>query len=133
MNQSKIDTFVTSLKTYYKGILQELKLEYCESSNGKLYIYLATIKIYKRKRILGYGKLILKNITNFADINKINIELFASDIYGCDLNRLLNFYLSQGFTIIDEEENKLAYKHKKHIHETLRQDTLQDSHFKYRQ
>lgn len=105
LNQNVLNEFIFKLKkVLYKGIVQELKLEYCTDADGR-YIYLVLINIKKSKRNAGYGSLIMSDLTQFANNHNVRIKLWATNIYGSDLNRLYGFYEKHGFVLIKTEND----------------------------
>lgn len=94
--------FSSYLKTKYKNILQEIRIEQCTDEHGE-FIQLVLIKIKRSQRLKGYGSAVLSEITGFADNHNIRIKLWATDIYGSDLRRLYGFYQKHGFVFIKEK------------------------------
>lgn len=52
----------------------------------------------------------MSDITSFGDEYQIPIVLKATNIYGSDLNRLLDFYINCGFFLIGEDYMKYLPK-----------------------
>jgi GNAT superfamily N-acetyltransferase len=99
----------------YKGIVQEVKIEYCTDDDDTVYIHLNTIKIKKPKRNQGYGTKVLVDIVNFADKYNVRVQLYASNIFGSDVNRLYEFYERRGFARIVEDKDGLMIRPKKKV------------------
>lgn len=95
-------------KVKYPGVLHEIKLEHCTDADGCIYIHLNTIKIKTPERNQGWGTLVMSDILKFADTQNVRVELYASVIFGSDIQRLLEFYERLGFTkITDDKDNKM--------------------------
>jgi GNAT superfamily N-acetyltransferase len=103
--------FVSYLKNIqYKNVLRVLKLEYCTDENGTVYIHLNIIKIKKPFQCKGYGSLIMSDIIRFANDHNVKIELYASVIFGSELQRLYRFYERLGFVkIANDTDHKMVY------------------------
>lgn len=105
LNQNVLNEFIFKLKkVLYKGIVQELKLTYCTDDIGD-YINLDFILIKKALRKKGWGSLIMSEIVRFANNHNVRIKLWATNIYGSDLNRLYGFYEKHGFVLIKTEND----------------------------
>lgn len=76
----------------YKNVLQQLKIEYCTDDNGTVFIHLNIIQIKTRQKNQGWGSKIMSDIIKFADDQNVRIELYASNVFGSDVNRLYKFY-----------------------------------------
>jgi N-acetylglutamate synthase-like GNAT family acetyltransferase len=111
MDDNVLKEFTDFLKKEkYKGIVQELKLEY---NDEELFIYLASIKIRKKCRCQGYGSAVMYDITRFADVHHLEVRLYALNIFGSDLKRLYAFYRKHGFVLIHHNnDGKFVYKPK---------------------
>jgi len=96
MNQNVLNDFVKEIKTKYKNIVQDLKLEYIDEP-GNVHIYLVLIKIKKSQRERGYGNSVLSDLIVLADNHHIKIRLWITNVYGSDLDRLAAFYMRHGF------------------------------------
>ena len=112
MDENVLKEFTVFLKKKYKGIVQELRLEYDKELECP-FIYLHTIKIRKPLRCQGYGSTVLQEIIKFADMNDLEIRLYATNILGSDLNRLYDFYIRYGFELIKNDCGKFVRKSKK--------------------
>jgi L-amino acid N-acyltransferase YncA len=101
LNQNVLNGFQSFLiKTKYKNIIKELKLEYCTDEEGINYMYLVSIQIKKSQREKGYGSAILSEIVQLADNHNVRLHLFATNIFGAELKRLYGFYKKHGFILI---------------------------------
>jgi ribosomal protein S18 acetylase RimI-like enzyme len=114
VNQNVLDDCCSYLKKVkYKNILQELKLEHCTDEHGD-YIYLVCIKIKKSQKEKGYGTAVLSEVIKLADEHNVRIILYATNIFGADLNRLYAFYIKHGFVLIKKKnDGKMIYQPKK--------------------
>lgn len=99
----------------YKNVLQELKVEYCTDDDGTPYLHLNVIKIKSRQRSQGWGSKVMSDIINFADKQNVRVELYASNIFGSNVNRLYGFYQRQGFTRIPEDKDGKMLRQPKNI------------------
>ncbi len=82
-------------------------------------INLSLIRIKKKLKISGLGTQILNKFCETADKYGIELNLFATDIYGSDLERLMNFYKKFGFEyVVNDEDNKMI-RQSKNINESL--------------
>lgn len=96
----------------YKGVIQNIKLEYCTDKDennpfeGDTHIILRLIQIRKSQRNKGYGSLVLKDIIKLANINNIRVVLYASEKYGSEINRLYKFYQNHRFILIENDADK---------------------------
>jgi GNAT superfamily N-acetyltransferase len=99
LNQNVLDECISHLKTKYKNIIQDLKLEYCNDADGD-YIYLVCIKIKKSQKEKGYGSAIMSEVIQLADQHNVRIRLYATNIFGAELKRLYGFYQKLGFVLI---------------------------------
>ena len=105
LNQNVLDEFIFKLKKeLYKGIVRELKLTYCTDDNGA-YINLDFILIKKTLRKKGWGSLVMSEIVRFANEHNVRIKLWATDVYGSNLQRLYSFYYKHGFVLIKTEND----------------------------
>jgi GNAT superfamily N-acetyltransferase len=106
LDQNVLKEYCTYLKkVLYKGILQNLKLEYC-TDDGE-YIHLILIVIKRSQRNKGYGSLIMSDIIKFANEHNVRIKLWATAGYGSDIDRLNEFYKKLGFIL--EKNNNILY------------------------
>ena len=114
LNQNILDELISYLKKVkYKNIVQDLKLEHCTDEDGD-YIYLVCIKIKKSQKEKGYGTAALSEVIKLADIYDVRIILYATSIFGSDLQRLYAFYTKHGFVLIKKEnDGKMIYQPKK--------------------
>lgn len=111
MDKAELKEFAMYLKNKkYPGIVQDLKLEYNDDRNPP-HIYLALIRIKKKYRGMGYGSKILKRIIKFAEKHEIDIRLYATNIYGSDLDRLYQFYMNHGFVLTNKKDGRFLYKY----------------------
>jgi len=112
MDKVELKEFSAYLKRKYLGKIQDLKLEY--NTDHKLpHIYLSLIRIKKLYRSQGIGSLVLKDLLRYADDNNIEVWLYATNIYGSDLERLYQFYLKHGFIMTNKKDGRFKYKCKK--------------------
>jgi GNAT superfamily N-acetyltransferase len=112
MDKQELKDFVTYLKRKYPDKIQDLKLEY-NTDYKKPHIYLSLIRIKRLYRRQGIGSKVLRELRRLADHHQIEIWLFATNIYGSDLDRLYSFYLKQGFTMTNKKDGRFKYKPKK--------------------
>jgi GNAT superfamily N-acetyltransferase len=115
LNQNILDDYSSYLKNdLFRNTIQNLILEYIDNEPKlKPYIYLVVIKIKKSKREKGYGSAILLEIIKFADKYNVQIVLYATNIFGADLQRLYKFYIKHGFVLIKNSKyGKFIYKPK---------------------
>jgi len=103
LNQNVLDECTSYLKSKYKSKLQTLKLEHCTDVDGE-YIYLVCIKIKKQYKERGYGSLIMSEVIQLADLYNVRIRLYATNIFGAELQRLYEFYQRQGFVLVGSEK-----------------------------
>jgi GNAT superfamily N-acetyltransferase len=103
--------FVSYLKNVqYKNVLRVLKLEYCTDDDNTVFLHLNIIKIKKPFQCKGYGSQIMSDIVRFANNNNVRIELYASTIFGSELQRLYKFYSKFGFTkVVNDKDHKMIY------------------------
>jgi len=117
MDKQELREFAMYLKNKkYSGIIQDLKLEY-NTDQKTPHIYLAMIRIRKLYRSQGYGSLVLKDLLRYADDNNIEVWLYATNIYGSDLERLYAFYMKHGFIMTNKKDGRFLYKCKKVLEE----------------
>lgn len=113
MDKTELKDFTLYLKKKkYFGIVQNLKLEY-NTDKKTPHIYLSLIQIKKMYRCQGYGSKVLKDIIDFANVHQIWIWLYATNLYGSDLQRLCEFYLKFGFVLYNKKDKRFKYKPKK--------------------
>lgn len=116
LTKKTLKAFCTYLKQVkYKGIVQEVKMEYCTEDNRDktVYFHLNTIKIKPRMRNQGYGTKVLGDIVQFADSYNVRVQLYASNIFGSSVDRLYGFYQRQGFVRIVDDKDGLMVRSKK--------------------
>jgi len=100
LNQDVLNELTFYLKTVkYKNKIQTLTLEHCTDTDGH-YIYLVCIKIKKSQANKGYGQAVMSEILKVADLHNVRIRLYATNVFGADLNRLYSFYQKLGFVLI---------------------------------
>lgn len=109
LTKTELKQFCVELKKIkYNNVLHEVKLEHNTDDDGTVYVHLNVIKIKKPQRNLGWGTIIMKDIVQFADEQNVRLELYASNIFGSDTERLYGFYQRQGFSrIIDDKDGKM--------------------------
>jgi len=102
LNQNILDDYCFYLKNdLFRNTIQNLILEYIDDEpKSKPYIYLVVIKIKKSKREKGYGSAVLSKIIKFANKYNVQISLYATNIFGAELQRLYKFYIKHGFVLI---------------------------------
>jgi len=105
INKTQVNNFCKELKMKYKSVIQTIKMEIIDD-NGEKQLRLITILIKKSQRNKGYGNKVMSDIVSFGNELGIPIVLKATNIYGSDLNRLLNFYIKCGFFLIGEDYMK---------------------------
>ena len=99
LNQDILNDFIFNTKKIkYRNIIQDLKLEYKEQDECS-YIYLAFINIKKSVQNKGYGSAIMSEIISLADKYNIQIQLYATTVYGANKKRLYAFYRRHGFIL----------------------------------
>ena len=82
---------------------------------GKVY-YLDFIKVSPQYRNKGHGTTLLKSALRWADIAKNIIILDAIPLDGgMDQHRLVRFYVTHGFKLVDRKDNKnsMCYHNRK--------------------
>ncbi len=99
--------------------LEKLILEHCTDLNGDDYIYLGLIVINKGCRNKGIGTKIMSELILLADKYNVQIRLWSTSIYGCDLNRLQDFYLNLDFHHAEDNDKELIYYPKTLANENL--------------
>ena len=100
LNQNVLDERCSYLKNVkYKNIIKQLQLEHCTDEEGRWYIYLVNITIKKSQRNKGYGAAVMSEVTALADQYNVCIRLYATNIFGAELNRLYGFYQKLGFIL----------------------------------
>lgn len=109
MDKNVLKEFTAALKLKYP--IQDLKLQYEEDKRP--HIYLSLIRIRRMYRCQGIGSMVMSEVLKFADENQIEVWLYATNIYGSDLQRLYNFYLKQGFQMTNKKDGRFKYKPKK--------------------
>jgi len=117
MDKQELKEFTAYLKKRkYFGIIQNLKLEY-NTDKKTPHIYLSLIQIKKIYRCQGYGSRVMQDIIEFAENNQIEIWLYATNIFGSDLERLYAFYLKLGFILYNKKDGKFKYVPQKNLQE----------------
>jgi GNAT superfamily N-acetyltransferase len=99
LNQNVLDEYCSYLKNKYKNIIKQIQLDECTDEEGRWYIYLVNITIKKSQRNKGYGAAVMSEITALADKYNVRIRLYATNIFGSELNRLYGFYQKLGFIL----------------------------------
>ena len=99
INQFVLDANVQYIKTKYKNIVQEYKLE-CTNDEQGMYINLILIKIKKSQRHKGYGFAVLYELCSLADLYNVRVRLYCTNVHGTDLKALYAFFGKQGFVLI---------------------------------
>lgn len=113
LNQNVLDELIKNLKTKYKSIVQDLRLEYCTDEDGD-YIYLVCIKIKKSQQVKGYGSIVMSEIVQLADQHNVRIQLYATSVFGAELKRLYGFYRKYRFVLIkNNNDGHMIYFPKK--------------------
>lgn len=114
MNQNVLNDFTKVLiKTRYKNIIKELKLEYCTDDS----ISLNVLRIKPSQQNKGYGNAVMSEIVQLADEHNVRIKLFATNLFGAELKRLYGFYKKQGFVLIKNTgDGHMIYYPKKQLH-----------------
>jgi GNAT superfamily N-acetyltransferase len=102
INQFVLDANVQYIKSKYKNIVQDYKLE-CTPDDDGYCIQLILIKIKKSQRGKGYGSLVMYELCALADSYNVRIRLYATSLYGADIKRLYAFYGKQGFVLIKND------------------------------
>jgi len=116
LNQNVLDEFSSYLKkTKYPNKIQDLKFEYC-TLEAQPFIWLMLIQVKKSQRNMGYGSSILSDIVRFADDHNVQIRLYATNVYGCELKRLYSYYRKHGFVLIKNSvDEKFVYRPKNKV------------------
>ena len=104
INQFVLDANVQYIKTKYKNIVQDYKIECCTDDDG-MYIALFLIKIKKSQRRKGYGSAVMYELCALADLYNVRIRLYATNVYGIDVKVLYAFYGKHGFVLIKNDDN----------------------------
>jgi len=99
LNQFVLDANVQYIRTKYKNIIQDYKLECCTDDDG-MYIALVLIKIKKSQRQKGYGSAVMYELCSLADLYNVRVRLYCTNLYGVDLKALYAFYGKHGFVLI---------------------------------
>ena len=99
LNQNVLDEYCSYLKNKYKNIIKQIQLDECTDEDGRWYIYLVNITIKKSQRNKGYGSAVMSEVTALADKYNVRIRLYATNIFGSELNRLYGFYQKLGFIL----------------------------------
>jgi GNAT superfamily N-acetyltransferase len=107
INQFVLDCNVQYIKTKYKNIVQDYKLECCTDEQG-IYISLFLIKIKKSQRRKGYGSAIMYELCALADTYNVRVKLWATNLYGIDLKTLYGFYGKHGFILIKNDAGNIG-------------------------
>lgn len=102
MDAIVLKQYCTYLKVKYVGIVQDIKLEYCTDDE---HIILNLIRIRKPMRNIGWGSIILEEIVRFADLHNVQIRLYATNVYGSDLQRLYKYYQKYDFILIENDND----------------------------
>jgi GNAT superfamily N-acetyltransferase len=117
LTQDILKQYCSHLKNVkYKGIVQDVKLEYCTDmddnniNEGDQHIILRLIRIRKPMRNKGFGSIVLNDIINLADRYNIRIILYASEKYGSKITGLYKLYERFGFNrIANDPDHKMVY------------------------
>jgi GNAT superfamily N-acetyltransferase len=102
INQFVLDANIAYIRTKYKNIVQDYKLE-CTPDDDGYCIQLVLIKIKKSQRHKGYGSAIMYELCRLADNYNVRIRLYATNLYGADLKALYAFYGKHGFVLIKND------------------------------
>ena len=121
LTQQILKQYCSYLKNVkYKGIVQDVKLEYCTEINddnlieSDQHVILRLIRIRKTMRNKGFGSIVLDDIINFINSYNVRIVLYASEKYGSDLTGLYRFYEKHGFVKIkNDPDHKMLYKNER--------------------
>lgn len=90
-------TFKTFIKTNYP--FATLVIQKCNN-----HLYLHKIGVNSDNRGTGIAKSVLTTLCNFADLKGITIKLQPTIVFGCEFDRLVNFYYSFGFNWDSEHD-----------------------------
>jgi GNAT superfamily N-acetyltransferase len=114
LNQSVLNQLrLFLIKNKYKNVLKELTLEHCTDEQGEL-IQLNCIQIKASQRSKGYGSAVMSEILQLADNHNVRIRLYATDLFGAELRRLIGFYEKHGFVLIkNDNDGHMMYYPKK--------------------
>ena len=93
-----------ALKTFIKinYPFASLVMQKC---NG--YLYLHKISVNTDKQGFGIAKSVLQTLCTFADWKEITIKLQPTNNFGSNLDRLIEFYYSFGFTWDSEQDEMI--------------------------
>jgi GNAT superfamily N-acetyltransferase len=89
--------------------LNKLVLEHCTTITGEDYIYLGMIVIDNGCRNKGIGTKIMSELIQLANKYNVQIRLWSTNIYGCDILRLQKFYLNLNFKHVDDNDKEMIY------------------------
>lgn len=103
INQFVLDCNIAYIRTKYKNIVQDYKIECCTDDDG-MYIALFLIKIKKSQRRKGYGSLVMYELCTLADTYNVRVRLYATNVYGSEIKRLIPFYIKHGFVLIKNDD-----------------------------
>lgn len=96
-----------------RGELYQLKREWLEAiddlklivSSSPTSLTLHLIYVPPSQRNLGYGNEIMKELTNFCDLNNLIFHLAPVDDYGIPIENLRRFYEQHGFQMHENSGN----------------------------
>lgn len=101
INKEEIIIFLKNLKKIHPYLSLDYKVL---ENNNILYILIGKIKIKSSQHNKGYGTIVMNEILNFSKNNNIPVTLTPDEIYGSDIDRLINFYERLGFIKNDNSE-----------------------------
>lgn len=102
MTKLDLENFSNRIEIKYIDILQELHLEYVDNYKGQ-YINFNVLKINELYREVGFGSKILREVCRFADKQNVRIELLPTNLFGSNVERLMNLCFKHGFINIDDK------------------------------
>lgn len=66
-------------------------------------IFIHKISVNSNVRQKGIGSAVMQLIIQWCDDNQFICTLSPTDNFGCEINRLINFYTRFGFTFVNDE------------------------------
>lgn len=115
LNQNVLNDYAKVLiKTRYENKIQELKLEHCTDEEGD-FINFNVLRIKKSQQNMGYGSMIMSDITYLADLFNVRVKLYATNLWGAELKRLYTFCEKQGFVLIKTDNDGHMIYYSKNI------------------
>jgi GNAT superfamily N-acetyltransferase len=101
----KLKQFVRHLKKKYNEEISSLIIDHRKTCLGRDYICFVILNIKEKHRGKGIAKKIILEVLEYADQNSYQIQVWASNLFGIDIERWMNFLKNIGFIPIDKENN----------------------------